>query len=101
MGVERVGVNDAGNGVGGIVKAVDELEAKCDEEGEAQQKIREDGRRMCGRQVGDQLGKNVDSADDSDDGESNDACTPVFPGLQLAVEYCARGLREWSDGSHK
>ena len=37
--LQRVGVDDRGDGVGGVVKAVDELEAESDEQRQTQQKI--------------------------------------------------------------
>jgi hypothetical protein len=40
--LERVGVDAGGDGVGGVVEAVDELEAERDEEGDAEQDERED-----------------------------------------------------------
>ena len=43
MGLERVGVDDGGDGVGGVVEAVDELEAERDEERDAEQDEGEDG----------------------------------------------------------
>ena len=43
VGLERVGVDAGGDGVGGVVEAVDELEAEGDEEGDAEQNEGEDG----------------------------------------------------------
>ncbi len=39
IGLERMGVDDRGHGVGGVVEAVDELKAEGDEQGEGQQQI--------------------------------------------------------------
>ena len=43
VGLERVGVDDGGDGVGGVVEAVDELEAESDEQGDAEENVGEDG----------------------------------------------------------
>ena len=42
VGLERVGIDDRGDGVGGVVEAVDELEAERDQQRQGQQQIRPD-----------------------------------------------------------
>ena len=45
LGRQRVGVDDGGDGVGGVVEAVDEFEAERDQQRDAEQKERQDRRR--------------------------------------------------------
>ena len=71
--LERVGVDAGGDGVGGVVEAVDELEAEGDEERDAQQDEGKDRRRVDDGEVGAEVGGDVDDADDQHDAEDDRA----------------------------
>ena len=58
--LERVGVDDGGDGVGGVVEAVDELEAERDEQRDAEQDVGPGGGEMGAGEVAGELGAGVD-----------------------------------------
>lgn len=60
--LERVGVDDGGDGVGRVVESVDKLKAKGDDQGEAQQDIGPGGERVDAREVVRQLRAGVEEA---------------------------------------
>ncbi len=73
MRLEGVGVDDGGDGVGGVVESVDELEAEGDEEGDAEENIRHDRSAVDGGEIGEEMEGGVDDADDQDDAEADHA----------------------------
>jgi hypothetical protein len=64
VGFERVGVDAGGDGVGGVVEAIDELEPEGDEESDAEQDEGEDGGGVDDGEVGTEVSRDVDDAHD-------------------------------------
>ena len=56
MRIEGVGIDDRGHGVGCIVEAVHEFEAKGNEQSERQEHIRQDARRTHLGEIADKVG---------------------------------------------
>ena len=74
--LERVGVDDGGDGVGRVVEAVDELEPQRDEERDAEQDVRQHRPRGRAFQVPDELRCHVGKAASQRDSEADDAQVP-------------------------
>ncbi len=73
VGLERVGVDAGRDGVGGVVEAVDELEAEGDEQRDAEQNEGEHGGRVDDGEIVGQLCSDVDEAADQHDTEDDSA----------------------------
>ena len=71
--LERVRVDDGGNRVGRVVKAVDELEAQRHQQGDAEQDERHHRGRVHVREVGKELGARVADPDGERDSEDRHA----------------------------
>jgi len=70
IGRERMRVDDGGDSVGGVVKAVDEFEPECDQQRDAEQQIRKHGTFTHRLQVAHQLRAAIADAH-CDHGEEN------------------------------
>ena len=95
--LQRVGVDAGGDGVGGVVEAVDELKAQRDEEREAQQQERQHRWRVHQGEIGGKAMADVEQADEQHDREGDGA--PLAGGglSELAVKQRALGLFQSDD----
>ena len=75
--IHRVGVDDGGDGVGGVVEAVDEFEGESDEKRDAQENVGPRGEMTCEcrNEVVSDTGADKDEAADEDAGE--DQCAEL------------------------
>ena len=95
MRLERVGVDAGGDGVGGVVEAVDELEAEGNHQRDAQQHEGQDRRRVDSGEVRSKVRADVDQATDQHDAEDDGAPFSGWGVLELLIEE--RGLRGRND----
>ena len=73
--LERVRIDDGRDGVGGVVEAVDELEAERNQQRADQHEVRPDRRRLLDGEVGNQMGRDVEQARGEDQSKNdNSAC---------------------------
>ena len=82
-------VDDGGDGVGGVVESVDELEAERDQQGDAQKHEGQDGFVVHEGKIVKQAGAGVADSDDQHDAENQHA---EFAGRagEFLVEYRRR-----------
>jgi hypothetical protein len=74
--LQRTGVDHGGDGVGRIVKSVDELESQRHQQSKTEQEVRQDRRVMHARQVRRQTGPGIDDADNQHYSEGKDSDLP-------------------------
>ncbi len=77
--LQGVGIDDRGDGVGGVVEAVDELESEGDEQRDSQQDIGPDGGEVGSSEILAQLVRRVDRA--------RDQCQPEDGHADLAGRF--------------
>src|SRR5262249_52150177 len=87
--IERMRVDDGGHRVGGVVEAVDELEAERDQQRAAEKDERPDRWAVNGRQVGDQVDGGVEHPGCEQETEDQNPA-PVWTGRELRVDRSLR-----------
>ena len=87
--LERVGVDDRGHGVGGVVESVDELEAESDQQRDPEKHEGQDGFVVHEGKIVQQAGAGIGNSDDQHDAENQHADFAGRAG-EFLVEY---GLR--------
>ena len=86
--LERVGIDDRGHGVRGVVEAVDELESECDQQSDDQQHIRPRAAQRHATEILRDVG--ADEPDSNDEGKQNDGSADHgVSRMHLLVEHCS------------
>src|SRR5262249_41747966 len=104
--IEGVGVNDRGDGVGGVVEAVNEFEGESDKKGDPQQEIGQKGTGSHFCEVVDYIPSNVDNSADGDQCKDKRADHAGAFGEFFVNGGCCRwrggrGRRRCCDGGHE
>ncbi len=68
-----MGVDDRGHGIGGVVKSVYELKAKCNQQRPSEQQIWKDAGVVNARKIFDEMASGVDASDQQRDAENHHA----------------------------
>ena len=88
-----MGVDHGGDGVGGVVKSVDELESQRHQQSEAEQDIGQDRSVMDAREIRGQTGAGIDHADNQNHSECK------HPDLPRTLAHfgvkCGNGYWSW------
>jgi hypothetical protein len=99
-----VGVDHRGDGVGGVVEAVDELEAERDQKGDEQKKIWQVGRRPHAGRVDVRVQAIRHEQDaGAEESEKQDQCQRIWGGVELRFlgrPQIGRSVQRCSDISH-
>ena len=80
--LERVRIDDGGDGVGGVVEAVDELEAERDQQRADQHEVRTDRSSLLDGEIGNQMGRDVEQARGEDQPKDDNSA-----GARLSCEF--------------